>query len=149
MATLATIIKFVGRASTVLPCCGFQKFFSLTLHRQFPEETRPHSVMLIQGLVPMWGRLADASLAEDDDDQALLCMYEARPLFATFLSCHISFLCQLLNMKKAIYLPALIGCCRQTCLQCILEIVDLLIESPEVYPAVEPSLMPLVRGRCS
>lgn len=68
MATLATIIKYAGPV-------GVLNFFCLTFSRQFPAETRPHSVMLIQGLVPMWGRLADAVLTDSDgDDQSLLCM---------------------------------------------------------------------------
>ena len=68
MATLATIIKYAGPV-------GVLNFFCLTFSRQFPAETRPHSAMLIQGLVPMWGRLADAVLTDSDgDDQSLLCM---------------------------------------------------------------------------
>jgi hypothetical protein len=39
--------------------------------------------MLIQGLVPLWGRLVDAATSENEDDEALLCMCE--PVFLTFM----------------------------------------------------------------
>ncbi len=68
MATLATIIKY---STAFYATSGF---FLDIFSRQFPDETRPHSVMLVQGLVPLWQRFADASVSDDDDDQALLCM---------------------------------------------------------------------------
>ncbi len=44
--------------------------------REFPDESRPHAAMLIQSLVPLWQRLSDAANAEDEDEEALLCMCE-------------------------------------------------------------------------
>ena len=57
--------------------------------------------MLIQGLVPLWGRLVDASLANDDDDNAIFCMSVCAlnfPLqtlsfpYLTFFACKRAFL---------------------------------------------------------
>lgn len=32
----------------------------------------------------------------------------------------------------------------QTCVSCILEVLELLIDTPEVFSAIEPTLIPLV-----
>jgi hypothetical protein len=73
MATLATIIKCSRLPSRAFLTSAL-RFLASQFQRQFPAETRPHSVMLIQGLVPLWQRFADAAVADDEDDQALLCM---------------------------------------------------------------------------
>jgi hypothetical protein len=76
MSTLATIIESVNASLfTPISSCFLFRFCLIYFPRRFPDETRPHSVMLIQGLVPMWGRLVDASVSADDDDEAVLCMW--------------------------------------------------------------------------
>ena len=42
--------------------------------------------MLIQGLVPLWGRLVDASVSADDDDEAVLCMWVHTLIFSRFVA---------------------------------------------------------------
>lgn len=84
--------------------------------------------MLIQGLVPLWGRLVDAALSNDDDDNATFCMS----------------VCALNFCAANTFFPKFNIFFMQTCISCIMGVCEILTKTPEVFPVIEPTLLPLV-----